>query len=176
MKRKIHLLIILVTLASCSVPPEMRTDNIPTVDQFDLNRYLGKWYEIARLPNRFEENLEQVTANYSLKEDGDIKVVNRGFNTEENEWEEAEGNARVKDNKNPSHLEVSFFWIFYSDYKVIALDKDNYQWSMVTSKSKKYLWILSRSKALEDSTYNSLIETAKGYGFDVESIIKVNQM
>jgi apolipoprotein D and lipocalin family protein len=154
----------------------MKTDYIPTVKPFDLKRYLGKWYEIARLPNRFEENLEQVTADYSLKEDGEIKVLNRGFNTSDQKWEEAEGRAWVPDTTNPSDLKVSFFWIFSSGYKVIALDQENYSYSMVTSSSKKYLWILSRTKDIDLIIYDSLIRKADSLGFNIPAIEKINQM
>lgn len=173
MNRLIIFVFSLLLLLSCSTPPELKTDNIPTVKPFNLNRYLGKWYEIARLPNRFEENLERVTADYSIKENGEIKVINRGFNIDENEWEEAEGRAWVPDTSNPSDLKVSFFWIFSSGYKVIDLDRKNYSWSMVTSSSKKYLWILSRSKEIDEKVYNNLLKKAAGYGFQISGLKKV---
>ena len=93
MKYLLIFTIVLITSA-CSIPKEMRTDSIPAVKNFELEKYLGKWYEIARLPHSFEDGLINVSAEYSLDEDGDIKVINRGFDTEDNEWQEAEGSGR----------------------------------------------------------------------------------
>ena len=170
----IFLVSITCLLLSCATPKELRTDNIPPVSSFDLDRYLGKWYEIARLPHKFEEGLDQVTANYSLMEDGDIEVINRGFNTGDNDWEEATGKAWVPDTANPALLRVSFFWIFASDYKVIALDQENYSYSMVTSSSKKYLWILSRRPVLDEVILQELINQADQLGFDTGQLYLVH--
>jgi apolipoprotein D and lipocalin family protein len=160
-------------LLACATPKELRTDNIPVVTPFALEKYLGKWYEIARLPNKFEEGLEKVTANYSLGDDGEIQVINRGFNVEENEWEEAQGRAWIPDTSVQAHLRVSFFWIFASDYKIIALDQENYSYAMVTSTSINYLWILSREPVLEDKIYQELINKASNLGFYTSKLHKV---
>lgn len=166
-----------VTLViACFTPKEMRTESIPVVSDFDLNRYLGTWYEIARLPNSFEKNLEQVTATYTLRDDGKIEVLNRGFDTKKNKWKEAKGKAWVPDSNIPAKLRVSFFWIFASDYKVIALDPIDYAYALVTSSSKKYLWILGRNPQMEETIFNDLVEKARQQGFDVEKLERIRQL
>ena len=166
---------ILVLLFGCSVSKEMSTEHIPSVKTFDLNRFLGTWYEVARLPNSFENGLDKVTATYTLRHDGKIAVLNKGFDRIKGEWKEANGKARFKDDAAGSFLEVSFFWIFYADYKIIDLDTVNYSYAMVTSSSKKYLWILSRTPQLEDSMYDALIRQAGKWGFNIPLIYKVPQ-
>jgi apolipoprotein D and lipocalin family protein len=136
---------------------------------------LGTWYEIARLPNSFEKNLDHVTAIYTLRDDGKINVLNKGFDSAKKYWKEATGKAWIPNSRIPAHLRVSFFWIFAGDYKIIALDGENYSYSMVTSKTKKYLWILSRTPRMDNEVYNKLVEKAKGFGFEVEELYKVSQ-
>jgi apolipoprotein D and lipocalin family protein len=150
------------------------TKSIPVVEDFDLNRYLGTWYEIARLPHRFEKDLINVTATYSLRSDGKIQVLNRGFKSAKNKWSEAKGKAWVPDRNVPARLRVSFFWPFAADYRVIKLDPD-YQWAVVTSNSKDYLWILSRTPKMDDAVYGTLIQFIRENGFDLEKIIHVDQ-
>jgi apolipoprotein D and lipocalin family protein len=166
----------LAFFSGCYTPKELSTESIPTVRNFNLNRYLGTWYEIARLPHSFENGLDSVTATYSLKNDGTVKVLNRGFNIEKGEWKEAEGKAYIPDTLAGAFLKVSFFWIFYGEYKVIVLDTLNYSYAMVTSSSKNYLWILSRTSRLEDSLYSDLIQRAKEWGFPISKIYKVPQL
>ncbi len=170
---RLMLLFSLAGLMACATPKELRTDGIPAVPALDLERYQGRWYEIMRLPNSFEEGLESVTATYTLEEDGEINVINRGYDTEEGGWSEAEGSAWLPDPEQPGLLRVSFFWIFASDYKVIALDQENYTYAMVTSSSKEYLWILSRTKQMDPEILAGLIDKAKAYGFTVGKLIKV---
>ena len=162
----------IIFVISCGTPAELRTDSIPVVSSFNLERYLGTWYEIARLPNKFEENLEKITATYTLNEDGEIAVLNRGFNVIDQEWEEASGKAWVPDPAQPARLRVSFFWIFASDYKIIALD-NNYQYALVTSSSKEYLWILARDPVLDEAIYQKLVALADMNGFDTAKLIRV---
>ncbi len=120
-----------------------------TVKQLDLERYLGTWYEIARFDHRFERGLVGVTANYSLRDDGKIKVVNEGYKkTLDGKHDVAVGKAKTTD--DPGRLKVSFFWIFYADYLVLELG-ENYQWALIGSTSDKYLWILSRTPILDDA-------------------------
>jgi apolipoprotein D and lipocalin family protein len=175
-KRIFTILLIYFTLSliACSVPDELKTDHIPAVKPFDLDRYLGTWYEIARLPHKFEKNLERVTATYTLRDDGKISVVNRGYNIKSEEWEEAEGRAWIPDPEKPAKLKVSFFLFFASDYKIIELDQENYTYAMVTSSSKEYLWILSRTPQLEEDIYDHLVDSADQLGFDVTKIHKVS--
>jgi apolipoprotein D and lipocalin family protein len=161
--------------AGCSTPKELSTEFIPVVKNFDLNRYLGRWYEVARLPHSFENGLDSVTATYSLRDDGRVNVLNKGFNSSEGAWKEAVGKARFKDLSTEGFLEVSFFWIFYADYKIIDLDTLHYSYAMITSNSKKYFWILSKSPKLEQSVYDHLIGKAKECGFPVSEIYKVVQ-
>ena len=160
----------------CSPSKEMSTESIPVVKNFELNRFIGTWYEIARLPHSFENGLDRVTATYTIRDDGKIEVVNRGFDSAKGEWKEAKGKARFKDKSAGAFLEVSFFWIFYADYKVIELDTVNYSYTMVTSSSKKYFWILSRSPQMEKSLYDDLIRKAGEWGFDISAIYKVPQI
>jgi apolipoprotein D and lipocalin family protein len=153
----------------------MSTEFIPAVKPFDIQKYLGTWYEIARLPTSFEKDLEKVTATYALHEDGSISVLNKGFDSKKGEWRSANGKAQFKDSTAGASLKVSFFWIFYADYKVIELDTRNYSYAMVTSSSKEYLWILSRTPRLDDSVYNRLIQKAGEWGFNISALFKVPQ-
>ena len=170
MMQKYIISFLLLFFVTCTVPDEMKTDHIPVVTGFDVQRYLGTWYEISRLPHRFEKNLQKVTATYTLREDGKIKVLNRGYHTEKEEWKEAEGKAWIPDPQKPAHLRVSFFWIFAADYKVIALDTVAYAYAMVTSSSKEYLWILARKPHLDKTVYDRLIAYAKQQDFDLSKL------
>jgi apolipoprotein D and lipocalin family protein len=165
------LLSLLIFLSGCAGIP----DNIEPVRGFDVNRYLGKWYEIARLDHSFEKGLENVTAVYSLRNDGGIQVVNRGFNQESNKWEEAVGKAYFISNPDIGRLKVSFFGPFYGGYNIIELDRKNYSYSLVCGPNKKYLWILARGPQMEESIRNSLINKAKALGFNTDELIFVRQ-
>ena len=160
-------------ISGCFTPAELSTESIPAIKTFELNRYLGTWYEIARLPHSFEEGLDRVTATYKLRDDGRIEVLNKGFKTAEGEWKEAKGKAYIPDTSAGAFLKVSFFWIFYGDYKVIALDTLDYSYAMVTSHSKEYLWILNRSPEMEQDIYDDLIKKAVNWGFDISKLYKV---
>lgn len=147
--------------------------NQNTVTNFELTRYLGTWYEIARFDHPFERGLEGVTATYSLKENGKIKVLNSGYKTKKTrKLSEATGKAKVPDPNTPSKLKVSFFLFFYADYYVLELDKD-YQWSVVGSSSNDYLWILARKPFLSDATYNDLLERITARGYNTDKLINV---
>ena len=150
------------------------TKNLPPVPEFDLNRYLGTWYEIVRMPHRFEKDLIKVTANYSFRPDGKIQVLNRGFKPAKNKWSEAKGKAWVPNPRIPARLKVSFFWPFSAEYKIIRLDAD-YQWALVTSGSTDYLWLLSRTPKMEEAVLDSLVQFAKEKGFNVGKLIRVEQ-
>ena len=156
--------------AGCAGIPE----NISPVTDFDVDRYLGTWYEIARLDHSFERGLEKVTADYSYRDDKGIKVVNRGFDPERNEWKEATGKAYLINGPDIGRLKVSFFGPFYGAYNIIDLDKENYSYSMVCGPTKKYLWILARTPFLEESIKDRLIKKAGSLGFDTEGLIHVN--
>jgi apolipoprotein D and lipocalin family protein len=149
--------------------------DLPTVERVDIQRYLGLWYEIGRLPNSFEKDMTCVTAHYSLKDNGKIAVLNKGYLAKDGgKFNEAKGTAWVPDAQFPGRLKVSFFWPFAGDYYIISLD-ENYQYVLVGDPSRKYMWVLSRTKILDDSIYNSLLEIAKNKGFAIENIIKVDQ-
>ena len=162
-------LVLLTTLVACTRVPE----GLQPVTGFDVNRYLGTWYEIARLDHSFERGLQNVSAEYTLKPDGDIAVLNRGYNTEERRWEEEEGNARFVGDPHVGSLKVSFFGPFYGGYHVLALDHD-YRYAMLTGPSRKYLWILSRQETLPEDVLQGLLHQAKVWGFDTDKIIRVS--
>lgn len=140
-----------------------------SVSGFDLNRYLGKWYEIARLPNSFEKGLVNVIATYSLKDNGMVKVLNEGYKgTKDGKHVSVTGKAKFAAGPDKGHLRVSFFLFFYADYVIFALDPD-YKWALVGS-SHKYLWILSREPRMEKELLNSLVIKAKEAGFDTDRL------
>ncbi|MFP4460152.1 MAG: lipocalin family protein [Candidatus Zixiibacteriota bacterium] len=166
MKLIILLLAIIGIFASSNAP---KAKDIPLVENFELDKYLGTWYEIARLDHSFERNLDSVTATYSVRDDGKIKVLNKGYNTKKGKWSTAEGKAWIPNEDQPARLKVSFFWIFSAEYRIIALD-DEYSYAMVTSSSKKYLWILSRSPKMPEEKLDMLLKKAKDWGFDLSEI------
>jgi len=174
--KKYHLLLILSLLftLSCTKTNSQMLDKT-TVKELDLNRYLGTWYEIARFPHSFEKNLVGVTATYSLRDDGKIKVLNQGYkNTLDGELSVAEGKAKIPDPLEPGKLKVSFFWIFYGDYFVFELD-ENYQYVMIGSSSPKYFWILSRTPQMAPEVYEMLLEKARKRGYNLDKLVKVLQ-
>ncbi|MEM5536555.1 lipocalin family protein [Neptuniibacter pectenicola] len=162
--------VLLFSLTGCVGIPE----GIEPVRNFDSKRYLGIWYEVARLDHSFERGLEQVTAEYSMRNDGGIKVVNRGFNTESYIWEEAEAKAYFVNENNIAHLKVSFFGPFYGSYIIFDLGID-YEYALVTSTSKSYFWLLSRSTTIDNKLKIDLIRRIEKLGFETEDMIFVNQ-
>lgn len=167
-----HILISLIMLNFLACKSSKELD---TVEAVDIIKYAGLWYEIARLPNSFEKGLECVTAKYSIKENNKIEVINGGVNAEvKSRKKDIKGLAWVPDEKYPGRLKVRFFWPQAANYYIIALD-DEYQYALVGTPSRKYLWVLSKSKLLEDATYNELLEIARMNGFPVENMIKVRQ-
>lgn len=148
-------------------------ENISPVENFELDRYLGKWYEIARLDHSFERGLEKITAEYSLRDDGGVRVLNRGFSTAKNAWEEAEGKAYFVDGEEKGHLKVSFFGPFYGSYVIFELDEENYQYAFITSYKKSYLWLLARQPSVPDTVRDRFLELAEEKGFNVDGLIYV---
>ena len=174
--RNIRLLLILsfLFLLSCTKTNSQMIDQT-TVKTFDLNRYLGTWYEIARFSHSFEKNLVGVTATYSLRDDGKIEVLNQGFkNTLDGERSKAVGKAKIPNKLEPGKLKVSFFWIFYADYNVLELD-ENYQYAMIGSSSDKYFWILCRTPQMEPAVYEMLLGKARKRGYNLDKLYKVPQ-
>jgi apolipoprotein D and lipocalin family protein len=166
------LLILLALLfTGCMGIPE----NVKPVDNFRVEKYLGRWYEIARLDHSFEKGLTQVTADYSLRHDGGLKVINRGYSVRQNKWKEAEGKAYFVRGSDHGYLKVSFFGPFYGAYIVFELDRENYQYSLVCGPNKSYLWLLARSPTIKEDIKNALIAKATALGFDIGKLIYVNQ-
>ena len=170
---RILVLLTSLLLSACMGVP----DNVKVVESVNASQYLGTWYEIARLDQSFERGLEKISATYSLKADGGIKVLNRGFNVAKNEWKEAEGKAYFvdapnADKTNTGKLKVSFFGPFYGAYNIIALDA-NYQHVMICGPDKSYLWILSRTPQLAEPIKQVLVAKAKLLGFATDKLIYV---
>ncbi len=156
-------------VAGCVAAPK----GVSVVEGFNLERYLGTWYEIARLDHRFERGLSQVSASYSMRKDGGIDVVNRGFNSETNTWKEAKGRAYPVGETGQASLKVTFFWPFYAGYNVIELDHKGYQYAMVCGPDRSYLWILARQQQLEQAIIESLVGKAQELGFNTDELIFV---
>ena len=168
---KYFFLLITFVLTSCTGIPE----GLVAIDGFEVNRYLGTWYEVARLDHRFERGLEKISANYSLRADGGVNVLNKGWDTQANEYRQALGKAYFVEKTNKGMLEVSFFGPFYGAYNIIDLDKKDYNYAMITGPDRSYFWILSRTKQLPETTMQALLEKAKAFGFDTNQLIFVKQ-
>lgn len=167
--RRLLLLVGSSTLVGCLGMPS----TVEPVDNFDLQRYLGKWYEIARLDHSFERGLQAVTADYAMREDGGVKVINRGYSPEEQTWEQAEGRAYFVEGDDLGYLKVSFFGPFYGSYVVFGLDKENYQYAFVSGPDRDYLWLLARSPEVSPAVKAQFISAAKQRGFDTDALIFV---
>ena len=144
------------------------------VENFEVDKYIGKWYEIARFDSSFEKDLNQTTAEYSLGENGKIIVVNKGYNFKKNKWESVQGKAKFAQTKNLGDLKVSFFGPFYGGYHVFALDPD-YRWALVVGSDLDYFWLLSRDKTLSPEIRAQLVAQAKSIGVRTEKLIWVDQ-
>jgi len=169
--KKILIIITFIFLTGCIGTP----DGIQPVNEFELEKYLGKWYEIARLDHKFERGLVQVSAEYSLREDGGVAVVNRGYSPAKNKWKEAEGKAYFVNAEDEAHLKVSFFGPFYGSYIVFDLDKENYQYSFITGPNRSYLWLLSRTPNIDPKILERFKTMSKKLGFDTDKLILVEQ-
>ncbi|HER07922.1 MAG TPA: lipocalin [Bacteroides sp.] len=146
-----------------------------TVKDVDIYKYLGRWYEIARFPHSFEKGLEGVTAEYSFRKDGKIRVINSGYKDSLNgERSRIEGKAKIPDKSQPGRLKVSFFLFFYGDYFILELDPE-YRWAMIGSSSPKYFWILSRTPQMDEETYRMLLDRARERGYDLDQLVEVEQ-
>ena len=162
----------LPVLNACSTQPPA---GMTPVSPFQIERYLGKWYEIARLDHSFERGLSDVSATYRLQDDGSVQVVNRGFDGKQNKWREAVGRALFTGDPTRASLKVSFFGPFYGGYHVIALDQKDYRWAMVVGPDRDYLWILARDKQLPADLRERLLSQAKAQGIDTDRLIWVSQ-
>jgi apolipoprotein D and lipocalin family protein len=164
--RLLPLLLLAALLAACTSAP----DGVAPVRGFDAKRYLGTWYEIARLDHSFERGLTDVTATYSRRPDGGVDVLNRGFDAAKGEWKEARGRAYFLDRPEVGSLKVSFFGPFYGGYHVFALDPE-YRWALVAGYSHDYLWILARERELPPAVLEDLLAKARKAGFATEALI-----
>ncbi len=163
-----------IVITSCSTSKNSMKMNV--IKEVDLERYAGTWYEIARFPHRFERDLVGVTATYNLLDNGKIEVINQGYKGSlDGELKQAIGKAKVPDPNLKGHLKVSFFWIFYSDYFILELDQESYQYALIGSSSDKYLWILSRTPVMDESIYQMLIDKAQQLGYNLDQLELVPQ-
>lgn len=163
-------LLLLLALPGCASLP----DNFAPVERFSVDRYLGRWYEIARLDHSFERGLSQVTATYSRADNGAIGVINRGYAKDSGKWKEAKGKAYLAGKEGQGFLRVSFFGPFYGAYVVCALDDSDYGYALVCGPDTSYLWILSRSPTLEGRVLAELIAKARELGYDTDKLLFVD--
>ena len=170
MKRPLLFLLGLFGLAGCTGIPQ----GLEPVKDFDVSRYLGTWHEITRLDHSFERGLSNVTSDYTLRPDGGIDVLNKGYDRKKGAWKEAAGKAYFLGEKDVGRLKVSFFGPFYGGYNVIALDKENYSWSVVCGPDLKYFWILARQPQMDPATLKELVGFAAARGFDTDGLIVVD--
>jgi apolipoprotein D and lipocalin family protein len=161
--------LMLLALVGCK-----STSNLKVVSDFDAERYVGTWYEVARLPHGFEDGMSSVSATYSWNDDGTVRVLNRGYIDEKEEWKQIEGVAKFKGDKTQGWLKVSFFKPFYASYKIIDLD-EAYTRAIVTGPTYGFLWILSRDPVLPQAEMDALVSKVRNFGFDTEKLIIVDQ-
>ena len=159
-----------LVLSACLGMPQ----RVEPVDDFDLDRYLGTWYEIARLDHSFERGLSRVTADYSLRDDGGVIVVNRGFEESTREWKEAEGKAYFVGEPDVGYLKVSFFGPFYGSYVIFDLDRENYEYAFVSGPDLSYLWLLARAPVVDPEIIERFTREASQLGFDTDQLIFVD--
>lgn len=169
-----NVLYLTLALTTCAIFFNACKVSIPkgarAVKPFDSKRYLGKWYEIARLDFKYEKNLNNVTATYSEKDNGQIQVDNRGYDTVKKEWKQSIGKAKLVKGPDEGRLKVSFFGPFYAGYNVIAIDAD-YQYALVAGNNLKYLWILSRTSSMPESVKNSYLAQAEKLGYRTSDLV-----
>ena len=162
-------IVLFLFLTGCVGIPE----NLKPVDDFRLEKYLGRWYEIARLDHSFERGLSRVTAEYSLRDGGGVRVLNRGYSAKEKTWKEVEGKAYFVQRPGQGYLKVSFLGPFYGSYIVFELDHQDYQYSLVSGPDKSYFWILARAPEIRADLRDGLIAKAAALGFDTSKLIFV---
>jgi len=145
-------------------------EGIEPVENFQLERYLGRWYEIARLDHSFERGLDRVTAEYQMRDDGGVRVINRGYHTEKGRWEEAEGKAYFVGEETVGELKVSFFGPFYGGYNIFELHP-NYEYALVAGPDRSYFWILAREPDMDPALLEELVARAEALGFETDALI-----
>ena len=166
--KRLSAVLALLTAGCVGIP-----DNVRPVGGFEAGRYLGTWYEIARLDHPFERGLTRVTADYSLRDDGGLRVVNRGYSASADKWKQAEGKAYFVGPRDVGHLKVSFFGPFYGSYVILDLDRENYSHALVCGPDRSYLWILAREPRIDDGVRGRLTAKAAALGFDTDGLIFV---
>jgi apolipoprotein D and lipocalin family protein len=169
--RRVGLILGSVLLVGCLGRPE----GVLPVEQLDTSRYLGTWYEVARLDHSFERGLSNVTADYSMRDDGGLRVINRGYSAEEGDGQQAEGRAYRIEEDQPGHLKVSFFGPFFGSYVVFELDSVDYQYAFVAGNTTNYLWLLARTPTISNELKKQFLQRAESLGFAVEDLIFVDQ-
>ena len=169
--RRLFLILCVALLTGCVAVP----DGIQPVSGFQPERYLGTWYEIARLDHGFERGMSRVTAEYRRRDDGGIDVVNRGYLADTKTWKQADGKAYFVQSPDIGYLKVSFFGPFYGSYVVFELDRQDYRYALVAGPDRSYLWLLARSPTLDAATRERLVARAKAAGFDTQKLIFVDQ-
>ena len=169
--KKAFLALTTLLLTGCLGMP----DGVMPVKDFELNRYLGKWYEIARLDHSFERGLENVTAEYAMRKDGGVSVLNRGYSPDNKKWKEASGKAYFVDKPSVGYLKVSFFGPFYGSYLVFELDKKDYQYAFVSGPDTSYLWLLARTPTVPREVMDKFKQKSEELGFDTGKLIYVKQ-
>jgi len=178
--RKLQIAFVVFTVyacfTGCASGPDTQMDPVELVGDVDVERYLGRWYEIARYQSGFEKNIYGATAEYTLRDDGRIGVVNSGFkNSLDGKYTQVRAVAWVPDPAVPAALKVRFFGLFAADYMIIGLDEANYEWAIVGNNSRDFLWFLSRTHEIDDSLYRQMEEIAVSQGFDVDALYRVPQ-
>jgi len=173
---KVTLIFALLTLAAVGLGSRTaRADTnlspLQTVQQVDLKRYLGQWYEIARYPNRFQKGCLESSANYTLRDDGDIEVLNRCKDSGDGKQRQSKGHAWMVDTTSNAKLKVSFFWPFRGDYWIIELGRE-YEYAVIGTPTRKYFWILSRTRSMDDTLYAAILQRAKQQGFDPTLVVR----
>ena len=158
-RRLSSILMAAIALCGCVGKPE----GVVPIRPFAIDRYLGEWFEIARLDHSFERGLTNVTATYTLRDDGSVGVLNRGFDRKTCKWKDADGRAVFQGAKDIASLSVTFFWPFAGGYHVFDLDQVDYGWALVSGPSRNYLWILARRPDLSPEIRNRLVEKARSY-------------
>lgn len=169
MLKKLSLLLFSLLTGCVGIPK-----GVAPVDNFELDRYLGRWYEIARLDHSFERGLSRVTAEYSLRKDGGVRVINRGWSEKKGKWQQAEGRAYFVEQPDRGYLKVSFFGPSYGSYVIFALDREHYRFALVCGPDTSYLWLLAREPEIDDALRDRLIARAAALGFATENLIMVD--
>lgn len=169
LKQPLLFLLLSLLVSGCTGIP----DGVEPVRPFDIQRYKGEWFEIMRLDHSFERGLTNVTATYTVRNDGSVGVLNKGFDRKSCRWKEADGRAVFQGAPDTASLSVTFFWPFAGGYHVFALDRQDYDWAMIAGPSRDYLWILARHPDLSADIRNRLVDKARSMGFPVDDLILV---